>query len=753
MGEPVIPARDRWALLGIALVALVWRTAFLFDAVFRGGYVNFQDTDAWYHMRVIDNIVRNFPHRMLVDPFAAPTPQPVAIAPLFDLVVAAAAWLIGLGSPSPRTVDVVGAFAPAVMGALATLPIYLLGTRLFGRTAGLLAAGLLAVTPGHFLARSVLGFTDHHVAEAALSATALLFVVAAVQQPDRRRRLRMAAAAGGGLAAYLLTWTGAALVVFIVCAWAVAQYNLDALHGRSDDRVAWVALPAIALATVLVLLLHSRAMWRFGTQLAALFGGLALIAGLEALRRIIAALRLPRAAFPLGVLALAAAGLTVFVWRAPGVAHEVLIDLRRFNPGDTGFTVAEIRPLLAMTGTLSWKTPLQIFGTPFVIGLGALLWLAWRAAVDDEPALTLVVVWSVVMYLATLGQNRFGYYLAVNLSLLTACAATAALRWAWAPPVAKTASRQARRRGTIAAPSRAWGVGAIVLVAAAAFAPNVMPAWGMVRSDLGLSRGWHVSLDWLRRNTPEPFPDSEFYFARYRSAELPPPAYVVMAWWDYGYEIIRLGHRVPIANPTQAGAEVAGRFLTATDQREADRIMDETRSRYAIVDWELPILPRGRRDVFQGKYQTAVTWAGKKPEQFYEIFHVRTQTGQLGQMILFHPDYYRSMLVRLYVFRGEAATPGPDAAWVVKVADRTRDDGTRFREVLEARKFKTYEGAAAFLAGHPDGGYRLVGPDPRVPCVPIEAVSGYRLIHESPDAAERPSGTPSVRIFEYLSRR
>jgi hypothetical protein len=73
--------------------------------------------------------------------------------------------------------------------------------------------------------------------------------------------------------------------------------------------------------------------------------------------------------------------------------------------------------------------------------------------------------------------------------------------------------------------------------------------------------------------------------------------------------------------------------------------------------------------------------------------------------------------------------------------------------VVETREFAAYDEAAAYLAAHDDGRHLLVGPDPRVPCVPIEAAADYRLVHESADARERPTRTPSVRIFEYLSRR
>src|SRR5687767_11948859 len=103
----------------ICTVALALRTVPLWSRVIRTGYVSFQDSDAWFHMRLIDHLLHNLPHRMSVDPYAAyPLAQDVGVAPLFDYLVAVTLWVIGLGAPSPRTVDVGGALAPAVLGAL-----------------------------------------------------------------------------------------------------------------------------------------------------------------------------------------------------------------------------------------------------------------------------------------------------------------------------------------------------------------------------------------------------------------------------------------------------------------------------------------------------------------------------------------------------------------------------------------------------------------------------------------------------------
>src|SRR5207237_4553433 len=196
------------------------------------------ESHAWYHMRLIDNPTRNYPHRATLDPYLGAEAPVVAVPLLFDLFVGGVAWLMGLGAPAPRTVELVGAMVPPILGALTTLPVYLIGQRLFDRRTGLLAAALLAIAPGQLLARSVLGFTDHHVAEALLTAITILAAVAALQAPTPRARFVRAGLTGLALSAYLMAWSGGALLVFVLCAWGVVQYVLDDARREPEDRVA-----------------------------------------------------------------------------------------------------------------------------------------------------------------------------------------------------------------------------------------------------------------------------------------------------------------------------------------------------------------------------------------------------------------------------------------------------------------------------------------------------------------------------------
>jgi hypothetical protein len=263
----------------------------------------------------------------------------------------------------------------------------------------------------------------------------------------------------------------------------------------------------------------------------------------------------------------------------------------------------------------------------------------------------------------------------------------------------------------------------------------------MARTNLGISEGYRASLEWLRASTPEPFPSPDYYYARYEPGRTPPPAYTVMAWWDYGYEIIRVGRRVPVANPTQAGAGTAGRFFTATDEGEAVKVLEEANARYVVAHAEVPILPRG--PVMQGKFETLVAWAGKDINRYWETFLTKDAKGKLGPLVLFHPEYYRTMAVRLYVYGGGPAVP-QDTTFVVAYAERQLPDGTRGKEILESRRFKTYESAVAYLDRFGHTGRAIVGLEPRQTPVPIAPLTRLRLIHESPGAPPA-----AVRIFEY----
>ena len=113
-------------MLAVALIvtaAFALRVFLTWSNVFGQEYVAFLENDAWYHMRLVDALVRDFPWRIWHDPYLLhPGGGPVNAGPVLDWIIAAAALVLGAGAPSPRLVDVVGAYVPPMLGSLTACP-------------------------------------------------------------------------------------------------------------------------------------------------------------------------------------------------------------------------------------------------------------------------------------------------------------------------------------------------------------------------------------------------------------------------------------------------------------------------------------------------------------------------------------------------------------------------------------------------------------------------------------------------------
>jgi len=257
-------------LLIISAIALLVRVTLPYETVFMGDWVQFGGNDPWYHMRLVENLVQHFPHLIAFDPFTLyPSGQTVPFAPFFDLLLGFVIWVIGLGSPTQHTIETVGAYFPAILGALVTIPVYFIGKELFNRNAGVLSAALIAILPGQYLIRSLLGFADHHIAEVLFSTTAALFLILAIKRAKERnssfshiqsrewgnlkKPLLYALLAGLAVGTYLISWGGGLLFVFIIFAYMVIQYIIDHLRGESTDYLCIIGVPVLLIALIIVI--------------------------------------------------------------------------------------------------------------------------------------------------------------------------------------------------------------------------------------------------------------------------------------------------------------------------------------------------------------------------------------------------------------------------------------------------------------------------------------------------------------------
>lgn len=627
------------SLAAIFAFALWLRVEPVWPHVFRDGRVLLLSNDPWIHARQVDQTLATFPRLPARDAHRLFPGGQANEAPLFPVLLASAAWVLGGGAPSPELVDKVLAWAPAFLGALVIWPVFAIGRRLMGTRAGVLAAAIVAVLPGQLLQRSLLGFTDHHVAECLLSLLVLASLAAAMSASAKRQE-HWSVVAGAWLGLYLLNWGNGMVLPLALSLWAVVQIILERGLTRRTPLAA-ILTRAFVVAFLLVLPAAGRESMR--NVLPSLAVCLALV-GVSHLSLVHARKGHGQPRTWLAVAGAAGTVLLLAAWVMPEWAGDLGALLRRLAPRVEGATIAEARPLLFPTGPFTLAPFWDELSTSSLLGAAGLLWLMRRVMSERRPADSLLVVWTLVALGLTLGQVRFGYYLAPVAALLASAAVFALTRG-------------------LAVPFAALAAFCLALY------PAFSPALAVARSSApGPSKAWVETLDWMRANTEDP------------TATTP---YGVLAWCDYGYWITRLGARIPVANPTQHGATEVARFLLETDEVEARRQIEKLGARYLLLNRDLlPEIPEGSGLIRLGLLDTLARWAGRNPSDFYEVVFEYDGAGARRATVLYTPEYYRTMLVRLYVFGGKASEP--DEARVIESATASGGRPLRGRHPLRS---------------------------------------------------------------------
>ncbi|MFC1982054.1 STT3 domain-containing protein [Chloroflexota bacterium] len=339
-------------------IALFIRVYFPYDKVFTADWIKFTGADAYFHMRLVDNIVHNFPNLLSFDPyFVYPGGSGVGVTRFFNYLLAGIIWVAGLGSPSPHTVDVISVYFPAVLGALCVVPVYFIGKELFGRWAGVLSAGLLALLPGEFVGRSILGFTDQHVAEVLLSTVTMLFLILAIKSAGRKqltfghlksrdwaantRPLVYSLLAGVFLGVYILTWAGALLFVFMLSVYFVIQFIIDHVKGRSTDYLCIAGFILFSVALIVSLMVSQVTLY-----LVSMAGAILIPLVLSGISRLMVRVNVKPFYYPLALLGLGLTGLGLFYLVSPFFLSSMLSMFSIFAPTGAQLTTIEMQPLL-----------------------------------------------------------------------------------------------------------------------------------------------------------------------------------------------------------------------------------------------------------------------------------------------------------------------------------------------------------------------------------------------------------------------
>ena len=661
----------------IFAIALYIRAVLPYDSVFLADRtIRFGGNDPWYHMRIVDYLLHNYPHTLFYDAFTEfPYGHYQHYGPLYDHTIAFISIILGFGQPDTHLVNTVGAYFPAVLGALVVIPVYFVGKHLHNRGTGLLAALIIATLPGQFLSRSLLGFTDHHVAETLFSTATILFFMLALRSARNQNLsfsdlnkdwrtikypLLYTILAGVMYAVYQLCWTGALLFGMIITIAAIIIYIAEHIRGNSTEYITVVGVIAFALEALLILpWIHpefgfsGNYSWlHVATSLAAIIALVVMhIISKEMNRR-----NLKPYYYPVFLIAGAVIGFVLLSVIVPPLTSTIEGSISTIFMGRGGgaATIAEVSSMLYdRSGNFNIGRNSMVygnFGSCFYISLLGILVLGYYVIRRWKPEDILMLVWTLVILLSIYGQNRFAYYYAVNVALLSAYFGTKLIGFTgfnYKEKVRKIEDIPQFLKKNI------WYIVlAIILVAVLVYPWGPAPlALKQAKYTGGPGGQWYNSLEWMRGNTPDPAPDPAVfsYYGPYvrppRGEPYPYPdtAYGVMSWWDYGFWIETIGHRIPNANPFQSGIgggeeqrPGASTFFTAESEAEANGIADTLGVKYVVSDVEMAT----------GKFHAIAAWD--------------CDTGGYGEWLLIGGRnewvptmrYFNSMEGRLHIFDG-----------------------------------------------------------------------------------------------------
>lgn len=624
---------------GIILVAILSLSLYIrgilpFESVFSGEFIRLGGNDPFFNLRLVENTLHNFPHRIFFDPYTFfPTGTAVPFAPLFDWSIACIIWIIGLGTPyntlGEHGIKTIFAFYPAILGALTVIPVYFIGKYLWNRNAGIIAALLIAIFPGQFLSRSLLGFVDHHIMETLLSTLVMFAFIFVLSKVDSNKitfknikedysilkySLLFSLLLGVVLGAFYLSWNGAPLFILIIMIYSIVQHIVNHLREKDSDYLSIIIVPAFVITLIMILpLLFTPYQGFVRFQIISLLLGITVFIVLTSTSTILRWKNIDKIAYPIALIGIGIISLVFVSLVLPNIYSELFGKLRTLTPSITTLTIQEATPM-NMQHILRW------FSTTFFVAILGFVVVGWNIIKKFKDEEILFLVWSMVILYACFGQNRFAYYYAVNVALLCGLASwkiTEFVRAKDEKQKPKVKGKKNRKRVIKKIPFYKDYplLGVCGLIFLVVVIPPLNISLTTAKYTGGINDDWYNSLIWLKDNTPEL--DIDYYGIYENDFTYPDSTYSIMSWWDYGHWITTIAHRIPIANPFQQGAHTAAEYLIETNETKANEILDDLDTKYVIIDY--PMCDFMNAQTYPNPKYVMPIWAGKNPNPLQTI--------------------------------------------------------------------------------------------------------------------------------------
>jgi dolichyl-phosphooligosaccharide-protein glycotransferase len=600
----------------IALLIIAAAGFFLRSLPFRnfmgndGGYI-LGGPDSYDHLRRIALGVKAFPGLPPHDYYYGyPIGTGQIWAPLFDYTVSLFALIVGLGHPSPHTIAFIGFWLPPVLAFCTGFMVYSVARRMFGTAAGITAAAVIAILPGHIL-YSYVSRLDHHVAEPMLCLVLAGSLLKGVERDCAKRSLMLDAfATACALDFALLVWRGSVIFWGIAFGALLLYLMVGGVRNESWRRTAAYGASSFFIAAAMLLPVCTFNIWGTAGGMTAGMVSWFHVLLLSVFSLIFFLLRyLSRGKIGIasGVALLSASVMLAVLPGGRTFLREFLAGIEVIAGSDPWLSsITElISVLFYKDGSLSlWYVVqnLSLFYWIFPLLMIVML-LRWRASGWTKFSYPLLMVWGGLFWLLPLFRIRYVHLAAITVAI--GCGFFFILLRDLVGKVRPSFSP--------------WIAG--VIVAALCLPVASLLKWLPEEGPADFEKyDLMATLKWMRDNTP---PTS------YYDSPDKLPEYGVLANWGLGSHIVNVAARPALA--TNFGWETHGLYESAAFQvlgnpEVGEEILRKNRIRYILLNQMIGSVDADRA-IAEYAYKS-----GK--------YHVAA----VGDYLFFRSMYYRLMV-------------------------------------------------------------------------------------------------------------
>lgn len=572
-----------------------------YSSIFVGSNVRFLEFDPFYHMRRVISFAEHFPHTWSFDTYINyPIGNEVGWPFLFDWTIALLAKIAGLGNPSRHLIETVGVYFPVFLGSLSVIAVYFIGKEIFRD----------------------LNIKDNKESGVHTKKTKKSKKAQNVQNLEKAKDKNWK---------HVKNWQ-VGLISGLILA-VIPAFTQVSFLGFVDHHVAEVLLSTTAFLFFIKMLKAESSRNRYifsALTIFVLMLAMSVWPGAPIFIGIIAIYAMVQCAIEkeYKYLTLIIGNLLVLYMALYFISPDTYNML---NSG-VGFLikdrielqqVQETQPLFfTFGGKFVTEPSWYAFNTSLYIAIIAAILFAWgliknwsyKDQIVNNRIKIFFLVWTLIVMVLNLYQTRFVYLFAVNIGILCAYLIVELIN----------------------SDKLYTEILGLILISAI-FVPSIQMNNTMRENPLMLSNDWFTTSEWIKNNTP----DTNSTWNMPSKGQI--PSYGIMSWWDYGNYLLYLSERPVIANNFQLGAEDSAKFYTSENESEADKILNDRRARYVVVDYRLGlnIINDNGKTYIRGSWISAAFLSGKNMSYYLDGNNMPND------------KYLNTMYAKLYLFDGK----------------------------------------------------------------------------------------------------